>query len=111
MASERPDGVDQGGAAAGRPSSADYVRVMAKAIKALDRNDAESRRNVYNNARHMLVMHLLSVRPPPTGDEVARERQAFEDAVQRVESQQLLALDRVVQLKRLAGQPERRVRT
>jgi hypothetical protein len=63
----------------------DYFTSLSRAVARLDRDSYEARGAVYDRAKRDLERRLSSARPKPSEDEIERERQAFRDAIQRIE--------------------------
>jgi lipoprotein-anchoring transpeptidase ErfK/SrfK len=59
----------------------DYYSVLARAVSALDPNDSESRRGVYDRARQAMAG------APLTPGEIRQERFALEAAIRRIEAE------------------------
>lgn len=68
---------------------ADYYPLLVRAISGLSQNTGESRKSVYDRARAALLKQLRSVEPPLPEGEILRERQGLEDAIRRVEAEQV----------------------
>lgn len=67
---------------------ADYYPLISKAIAGLDPSaPGESRRALYERARHALIAQLRSVQPPLSESAITRERLSLEEAVRKVESE------------------------
>ena len=64
-----------------------YQRLIARAVKALDRSTAESRQAVYERARNALVAELRFNRPKLLKADIARECLALEEAIRKVEAE------------------------
>src|SRR3954469_17475515 len=67
---------------------ADYYPLLRRALDALTERSPAMRRAVYDRARAALMDQLRNLEPPLFEGEIARERLALEDAVNRVESEQ-----------------------
>ncbi|HEX8166046.1 MAG TPA: histidine kinase [Beijerinckiaceae bacterium] len=67
---------------------ADYHPLLMRALEALSDRSPAMRRAVYDRARAALMDQLRSLDPPLSEADIARERLALEDAVNRVESEQ-----------------------
>jgi SAM domain (Sterile alpha motif) len=64
-----------------------YHRLIAGAVKGLDRSTAEARREVYERARTALIAHLrLNQRGLLEGD-IVKERLALEEAIREIEAE------------------------
>jgi class 3 adenylate cyclase len=61
-----------------------YQRLIARAVKALDRSTAESRQAVYERARNALVAELRFKQPKLLKTDIARECLALEEAIRKV---------------------------
>jgi hypothetical protein len=66
---------------------ANYHRLLARAVKGLDRNIEEARQVVYERARKALMAHLRSNQPRLLRADIVKERLAFEDAIREVEAE------------------------
>ncbi|MFD1489323.1 hypothetical protein ACFSEZ_15070, partial [Ancylobacter vacuolatus] len=66
---------------------ADYYPLIARAIGGLPDKTGESRKAVYERARRALLAQLTAVDPPLSESDVAREQQALETAIGRVEAE------------------------
>ncbi|MGC2141642.1 MAG: hypothetical protein WA620_08675, partial [Methylovirgula sp.] len=66
---------------------AEYYPLLAKAIAGLPNSTLESRRAVYDRARKALVVQLQNLQPPIPQADIARETQALDTAVARLESE------------------------
>jgi hypothetical protein len=64
---------------------ADYYLPISRAVSALDRNNAENRRVLYERARLALVARLRGIVPILGESDVTRERLTLEEAIRRVE--------------------------
>jgi len=67
----------------------DYFPLIARAISKLENNTGEARREVYDRARAALLSQLRAADPPYTRLEIARERVALEEAIRKLEFNQL----------------------
>jgi hypothetical protein len=65
---------------------ADYQPLIARAVDGLADNSPETRRAVYDRARSALLQQLRSLDPPLSEGEIARERLALDDSIDRVEA-------------------------
>ncbi|MDQ0304009.1 hypothetical protein [Ancylobacter polymorphus] len=65
---------------------ADYYPLIARAVGGLPDKTAEARKAVYERARRALLAQLTAVDPPLSAPDVAREQQALETAIDRVEA-------------------------
>ena len=64
---------------------ADYYPLLTRALDALTERSPAMRRAVYDRARAALMDQLRNLEPPLSEGDIARERLALEDAVNRVE--------------------------
>lgn len=67
---------------------ADYHPLLTRALDALSDRSPAMRRAVYERARSALLEQLRSLEPPLSESDIARERLALEEAVNRVEAEQ-----------------------
>ena len=67
---------------------ADYHPLLTRALDALSDRSPAMRRAVYDRARAALMDQLRNLDPPLSEADIARERLALEDAVNRVEAEQ-----------------------
>jgi hypothetical protein len=65
---------------------ADYYPLLTRALDALPDRSPATRRAVYDRARAALMDQLRTLDPPLSEADIARERLALEDAVNRVEA-------------------------
>jgi hypothetical protein len=65
---------------------ADYYPLLIRALDALADRSPQTRRAVYERARSALTEQLRSLDPPLSEADIARERLALEDAVNKVEA-------------------------
>jgi hypothetical protein len=70
----------------GKHLSSHYHRLIARAVKGLDRSSAEARRVIYERARKALIGHLRFNQPALSKAAIVKERLALEDAIRKVES-------------------------
>ena len=63
----------------------DYYTSLSRAVARLDRDSYEARGAVYDRAKKDLERLLSAAKPPHSEAEIERERQAFRDAIQRIE--------------------------
>ncbi len=68
---------------------ADYFPLITRAVAELEKNTGESRRALYQRSRTALLGQLRRGTPPYTEAEIMRERLALEEAIRRVEAEQL----------------------
>jgi hypothetical protein len=66
-----------------------YYPLIVRAIGALDENTARTRRMAYERARQALVRHLRAIEPAVRESEVTRERLKLEQAIRKVEEEEL----------------------
>lgn len=66
---------------------AEYYPLLAKAIAALPNSTADTRRAVYERARKALLGQLQSLQPPIPAADLARETEALDAAVARLEAE------------------------
>ena len=67
----------------------DYLPLIARAVSKLENNTGEARREIYDRARAALLSQLRAADPPYTRLEITRERVALEEAIRRLEVDQL----------------------
>ena len=67
-------------------SSASYVSVLSRCVDALEGNDEEARRALYQRARTALVMQIKDCNSHFTPNEVEREWSLLEEALREVEA-------------------------
>jgi hypothetical protein len=67
---------------------ADYHPLLTRALDALSDRSPAMRRAVYDRARAALMDQLRNLDPPLSEADIARERLALEDAVNRIEGEQ-----------------------
>ena len=60
---------------------ADYYRLMAKAVAALEKGTVEARRALYDRARSALVAQLRGVTPALNESDITRERLSLEEGI------------------------------
>jgi hypothetical protein len=65
---------------------ADYYPFISRAVGALDINNKEARRALYEHARVALADKLLGVDPPLSETEFEHERMDLENAIGKVEA-------------------------
>jgi len=68
---------------------ADYFPLITRAVANLEKNTGESRRALYEHARTASIRQLRGANPPYAELEITRERLALEEAIRRVEAEQL----------------------
>lgn len=66
---------------------AEYYPLLAKAVAGLQNSTPEARRAVYERARKALLAQLQNLRPPVPAADIARETQALDMAVARIEAE------------------------
>jgi len=66
---------------------ADYYPLLSRAIGALSDPSAEARRSIYERARKALVGQLQAIQPPIAEADIARETDALDEAVARIEAE------------------------
>jgi hypothetical protein len=71
---------------------ADYYPLIGRAVAALEDNTVELRCAVYERARTALVAQLSKRDPPSTESEIRREQSALEQAIRKLEAEQLSRL-------------------
>ncbi len=64
---------------------ADYYPLLAKAVAGLAQSNADTRRGVYDRARKALLGQLRAIEPPIAESDIARESNALDEAVARLE--------------------------
>ena len=64
-----------------------YYRLIARAVKGLDRSSAEARNAVYERARKALVAQLRFNQPALSKADIAKERLVLEEAIRKVEAE------------------------
>jgi hypothetical protein len=69
----------------------DHYTPLSRAVASIDRDSYAARFAIYDQAHKALLRRLATVAPPPSGEEIEREEQAFRDAVRRVEFSDELA--------------------
>ena len=70
----------------GHPRS-NYHRLIARAVKGLDRSSAEARQLIYERARKALIAHLRFNQPGLPKEVIVKERLALEDAIRKIEAE------------------------
>jgi hypothetical protein len=66
---------------------AEYYPLLAKAVASLPNSTTESRRVIYERARKALLGQLRNLQPPVAEDDIARESNALDAAVARLETE------------------------
>jgi hypothetical protein len=70
---------------------ADYYSILSRTVSGLPANTAENRKLVYAKARAAIDRQLRAINPPPTDDAIARQMEALEAAIERIETENLAA--------------------
>src|SRR5262245_24717606 len=66
---------------------ADYYPLISRAVAALEKNNGENRRAIYERARTALLAQLRGVTPALEESDVTRERLALADSIRNVEAE------------------------
>src|SRR5262245_3691147 len=66
---------------------ADYYPLISRAVAALEKNNGENRRAIYERARTALLAQLRGVTPALEESDVTRERLALEESIRKVEAE------------------------
>ncbi len=66
---------------------ADYYPLLSRAVGGLSDSSAEARRSIYERARKALVGQLQAIQPPIAEADIARETDALDEAVARIEAE------------------------
>lgn len=66
---------------------ADYYPLLSRAVGALSDSNADARRSIYERARKALVGQLQAIQPPIAEADIARETDALDAAVARIEAE------------------------
>jgi hypothetical protein len=66
---------------------ADFYPLISRAVAALERNDRQSRRELYYRARAALLQQLLAMKPALREPDIRLEQLNLEEAIQRVETE------------------------
>jgi hypothetical protein len=66
---------------------ADYYPLISRAVAALEKNNGENRRAIYERARAALLAQLRGVTPPLNESDITRERLALEESIRKVEAE------------------------
>jgi hypothetical protein len=74
------------------PFMANYYPLIAGIIAALEDNSAELRRRLYENARTGFLHQMLKHDPPLGESSIKQEQIALEEAIRRVEAEQMSRL-------------------
>ncbi|QCK88426.1 hypothetical protein E8L99_23035 [Phreatobacter aquaticus] len=68
----------------------DYTPLISRAVAALTENTGEARRALYERARVALIGQLRNMDPPLPEEHITRERLALEDAVRKIEAENVV---------------------
>jgi hypothetical protein len=66
---------------------ADYYPVLARTISGLPSNTAQARKEVYDNARKIVIAQLRAYDPPISSGAMMREQAALESAIGKIEAE------------------------
>ena len=66
---------------------ADYYPLISRAVAALEKNNGENRRAIYERARQALLSQLRGVTPALEESDITRERLALEESIRKVEAE------------------------
>ena len=66
---------------------ADYYPLISRAVAALEKNNGENRRALYERARTALLAQLRGVTPALEESDITRERLALEESIRKVEAE------------------------
>ena len=66
---------------------ADYYPLISRAVAALEKNNGENRRALYERARGALLAQLRGVTPALNESDITRERLALEESIRKVEAE------------------------
>src|SRR5947209_18492750 len=66
---------------------ADYYPLISRAVSALEKNNGENRRALYERARAALLAQLRGITPPLNESDITRERLALEESIRKVEAE------------------------
>src|SRR5262245_22088350 len=66
---------------------ADYYPLISRAVAALEKNNGENRRALYERARAALLAQLRGITPPLNESDITRERLALEESIRKVEAE------------------------
>src|SRR5215475_13736670 len=66
---------------------ADYYPLISRAVAALEKNNGENRRGLYERARAALLAQLRGVTPALEESDITRERLALEESIRKVEAE------------------------
>jgi hypothetical protein len=77
---------------------ADYTPLISRAVGALAQNTGEARRAVYERARSALLAQLRGINPPLPEEQITRERTSLEEAIRKVEAENVTeGLDQILE--------------
>ncbi len=65
---------------------AEYLPLLERAVAGLSDSNPETRRAIYERARSALLGQLRSMEPPVPEDDIARESEALDEAISRLEA-------------------------
>jgi hypothetical protein len=68
----------------------DYTPLISRAVAALTENTGEARRALYERARVALIGQLRNMDPPLPEEHITRERLALEDAIRKIEAENVV---------------------
>ena len=68
---------------------ADYYRLIASVVEALENNSAELRRRLYESARTGFLVQMRKLDPPLSDSYITQEQIALEEAIRKVEAEQM----------------------
>jgi hypothetical protein len=89
---------------------ADYHPLISRAVAALEKNNGENRRALYERARAALLAQLRGVTPPLDESDITRERLALEDSIRKVEAEsarQFVETSRQAPASKIRSMPSR----
>jgi hypothetical protein len=66
---------------------ADYYPLISRAVAALEKNNGENRRALYERARGALLAQLRGITPSLSESDITRERLALEESIRKVEAE------------------------
>ncbi|HMN72323.1 MAG TPA: hypothetical protein PKA55_10705 [Rhodoblastus sp.] len=66
---------------------ADYYPLLSRAVGGLSDSGADARRSIYERARKALVGQLQAIQPPIAEADIARETDALDEAIARIEAE------------------------
>src|SRR5207302_9142625 len=78
----------------------DYYTLLSRAVQSLERDAYAARGSIYDREHKALLKRLISSNSPWSDADIAREEQAFRDAIRRIEFPDLGFPDRGVQALR-----------